>query len=150
VSSELHQSGVIKWDDLMSEKSFSFIHTYKQSKLANVMFTKELQRRVAGDNIKVVGMCPGFIETDLNKELKDKWYWRMMIQCMRLFQHSVLEGAQTPLYCALEDEEKLVSGGYYSNVKLKPENKLARDEESNRKLWEISEKLIADAEKAKN
>ncbi len=69
VSSSFHQSGKMQWDDLMSEKKFSMIDSYNQSKLANVMFTKELQRRVVKDNIKVVCLCTGLIGTDLNREL---------------------------------------------------------------------------------
>jgi len=149
VSSGLHESAKMKWDDLMFEKNFSMLDSYKQSKLANVMFTKELQRRVAKDNIKVVCLCPGLIGTDLNRDLKtSKWYHRLMVWALKPFQKSLLEGGQNSLYCALEDAEKLDDGGYYRDCKRAKENPLSKDEANCKRLWDISEKLIS--EKIKN
>ena len=53
------------------------------------------------------------------------------------------QGVQTTLYCSLEDQEKLVAGGYYDNCKIAKESDAAKDEENIRKMWEISEQLIS-------
>jgi len=135
------------FDDFMFEKKYDMDAAYYRSKLANVVFTKELQRRVADSNIKVVSLHPGVVTTELTRYIDEKWYFRIPNQVifgplLRVFGKTPLQGAQTTLYCALEDHEKLVSGGYYSDCKIKSENPVARSEETGKKLWEVSEQLI--------
>ena len=153
VSSLMHKGCKMRWDDLMLEKSFNPIFTYSQSKLANVLFTKELQKRVVDSNIKVVALHPGTIHTELNRHFEEKWYFRIIFTAIinpafGVFGKTRLQGAQTTLYCALEDYDKLQAGGYYSDCKIAIASGEACNEENAKKLWEVSEKLIA--EKTRN
>jgi len=141
-SSNLHSHRKIRWDDLMFEKGYSTLPAYNQSKVANVLFAKELQKRVNEQEVKVVSLHPGIIKTELNREFDEKWYYRAYFKVFSLFQKTPLEGAQTSLYCALEDFEKLKAGGYYSDCKVVEEASQAKKEEDMKRLWEVSEKLI--------
>ena len=147
LSSMASDVGKMNWDDLMFEKGYNLSSAYSQSKLANILFTKELQRRYTNDGIISVAVHPGVVTTDLTRYVTEKWYFKLMFATigtpvMHIFGKSPLQGAQTSLYCALEDSEKLVGGGYYADCKVKKENAIARKEENGKKLWEMSEKLI--------
>jgi len=144
VSSRFHAREKMKWDDLMYEKGYSGLGVYGQSKLANVLFTRELQRRVDSSEVKVFSLHPGVIKTEIARDYEEKWYFRMILPIYSLFQKTPLEGAQTSLYCALEDFEKLEAGGYYVDCKLEKEAAHAKNEEDMKRLWDISEKLIAE------
>jgi len=147
VSSSLHAYGKMKWDDLMFEKGYGSFPTYNQSKLANILFTRELQKRVDEKEIKVVSLHPGVIKTEMGREF-NKWYYKAAMKMLSVFQKSALEGAQTSLYCVLEDFDKLKAGRYYVNCKVAEEAPQAKKEEDMKRLWDVSEKLIG--EKVKN
>ena len=148
VSSSAHKfTNSMGWDDRMFEKKYDMFEAYYRSKLANVVFSKELQRRFGDANIKSVSLHPGAITTELTRHLNDKWQYKMLNTVvlpplMYLFGKNVSQGAQTTLYCALEDHDKLVGGGYYEDCELKAENPEARKEENWKKLWDESEKFI--------
>ena len=145
VSSDLSARGEMKWDDIMYEKGYGFLAVYSQSKLANLLFTKELQKRYGGFNVKSVSLHPGVIKTELNREFNSKCFYRAMIKVLGMFQKTPLEGAQTSLFCTLEDHEKLQGGAFYTDSKVHKENKIAMQEENWKRLWDLSEKFIAQA-----
>ncbi len=152
VASLMHNGCAMQWDDLNLEKKFNPILAYSQSKLANVLFTKELQRRLSDTKIKVVALHPGTIKTELNRYFDEKWYYAVLFKVIvnpafQFFGKSRVGGAQTTLYCALEDQDRLQAGGYYSDCKIKKTSKEVTEENAKR-LWEVSEKLIA--EKTRN
>ena len=119
VSSKLHEGAKMNWEDLMYEKSYSMLPVYNQSKLANVLFSKELQRRYGEYGIKTVSLHPGVIQTELNRDFATKWYGKIFLGIFNLFSGTALEGAQTTLYCTLEDHEKLQAGAKESIKILK-------------------------------
>ncbi len=136
------------WDNLMFERDYNLSLAYAQSKLANILFTKELQRRLKNDDIKVVAVHPGMVYPELTRYAAEKWYFRAVLSVagyafIKAFGKSALQGAQTSLYCALEDFDKLEGGGYYADCKIKKLNPEAWKEENWIKLWEVSEKLIS-------
>jgi len=142
VSSGLYKKGKMNWDDLMFEKGYSIFPVYQQSKLANMLFTRELQKRVNENEVKIVSLHPGVIKTELGREFAGKWYWRVAIAIFSLFQKSPLEGAQTSLYCALEDFDKLKAGAYHVDCRVTEEAAHAKNEADMKRLWDVSEKLI--------
>ena len=147
VSSMGHYGGKINWDDIMAEKKYNLMTQYTQSKLANVMFSKELQRRLKDDNVKAVSLHPGAVTTELTRYAKEKWYYNLIFSVFsntvtNYFWKTPLQGAQTSLQCALEDFDKLEGGAYYSDCKVKKENSLARKEDDCKRLWEVTEKAI--------
>jgi len=120
------------------EKSYNKYKAYGQSKLANVLFTKELQRRLVDNNINIitVSLHPGGVNTDLIRHMPlINFGW-----LVKYIFKTPLEGAQTSLYCSLSDE--VTPGAYYEDCKLKkatmPKGKpnIALD------LWKTSEKVI--------
>lgn len=137
----------------MSEKNFNFLNSYSRSKLGNILAAKELQRRFdkEGKQVKVVSLHPGVVKTELTRYVSGKWYMQLIaylvLPIFFFFGKSPVQGAQTTLYCALEDYEKLEGGKYYSDCKVKKETDLASSEENAKKMWELSEILIS---KAKN
>ena len=120
---------------------------YTQSTLANVMFSKELQRRLKDDNVKAVSLHPGVVTTELTRYAREKWYYNIIFSMLlntvtNYLWKTPLEGAQTSLQCALEDFDKLEGGAFYSDCKVRKENSLARKEDDCKRLWEVTEKAI--------
>jgi len=148
VSSRFHARSKMRWSDLMYEEGYSGLSVYGQSKLANVLFAKELQDRVNPQEVKAFSLHPGVIKTEIARDYEEKWYFRMVLPIYSWFMKTPLEGAQTTLYCALEDFEELEGGGYYVDCQRAEEAAHAKSEEDRRRLWEVSEKLIN--EKLKN
>jgi len=150
LSSVASSVGKMNWEDLNYEKGgYNMSTAYAQSKLANILFTKELQRRYGDAGIRAYAVHPGVVTTDLTRYMNEKWYINAVMTVignpfMKLFGKNPLQGAQTSLYCALEDFDKIEGGLYYADCKPIRENSLCKKEENWRKLWEISEKLVAD------
>lgn len=144
VSSSVHNlCRQINWDDIMFERKYDQWGAYAQSKLANNLFTKKLQQKLEGKNVKVVSLHPGSVKTDIDRY--EKWYMATAFFLVKPFFKDAVLGAQTTLHCALEDHEKLEGGMYYSDCKVKKENKLAYIQENADKLWTLSEELIYEA-----
>lgn len=143
VSSDLNEYGKMNWDDLHLEKDYGGNTAYMQSKLANVIFTRELQRRLEGTNVKAVCLHPGLILTELNHNKGVRWYERFAISIIRKIARPAAEGAKTTVYCTLEEHEKLVPGAYYSDRKVARENTVALKPENWTRLWNLSKDMIA-------
>jgi len=148
VSSLAQVQGEMNWEDLNYEKKYSTMGTYSQSKLANVIFSKELQRRMDKENIdiKVVSLHPGTVRTEVARHFTEKGLFKAFYYVAYplgwYFTKDANQGAQTTLYLALEDQEKLEGGEYYADCKVAKMNPEARKEEFGKRLWEVSEKLI--------
>jgi retinol dehydrogenase 12 len=120
VSSVAHNNGVgIMWDDIMSEKKYDTINCYAQSKLANIMFTNELARRLEGTNVTAYSLHPGYIKTDLYNNISDVSFlyslsMKVTGPLISLFGKNVKEGAQTTIYCSVSDEALKHNGCYFA------------------------------------
>jgi NAD(P)-dependent dehydrogenase (short-subunit alcohol dehydrogenase family) len=149
VSSGAHRAGRINFDDLQSERSYQRWLAYCQSKLANLLFMYELQRRLdaAGSSLRSVAAHPGYAATNLQshtESIQD----RIMALGNRLLAQNEEKGAWPTLYAATSPELK---GGSYvgpdgfleqrGNPKLVGSSSAARDEDAARRLWEVSENL---------
>lgn len=143
LTSALHKRGKIKLDDLNSKKRYSKRAAYSNSKLANVLFAKELHKRFHSRGINVCCIHPGIVRTELGRHIKVSPLMNMIVSpLMWLFFKSPWYGAQTSIYCAIAGELEGQSGGYYGDCKEEPfpcvENAA---EEMQEKLWTLSEKL---------
>jgi NAD(P)-dependent dehydrogenase (short-subunit alcohol dehydrogenase family) len=151
LSSAVHKSGVINFNDLQSEKGYDKMKAYAQSKLACLMFTFELQRRLekAGhDQTISVGAHPGIAMTDLSRNMSKFQYYLLKYTLAPFMAQSPNAGAQPTLLAALGN----VNGGEYfgptgfNEIKGKPgkatSTDLANDKEIAKQLWEVSEKLV--------
>lgn len=143
VSSRMHYTTNMSWDDMMLDKKYNPRIAYAQSKLANVMFIKELQRRLKGTNIKCISLTPGLVRTNLFRY--SSWKKIAIYICYPFYyfiSRSPLQGAQEILYCALQENDKLKGGEFYYMFKTKQPNKEALNEENLIKFWNASEQLI--------
>jgi len=143
VSSMAHYQGRIYWRDIHFEKKnhkYDRIRAYTQSKLANVMHARELALRLEGSGIRVVSLHPGVIKTDLHRHMYKTWWGWILWPFHHFFVKTPFFGAQTTLYCCLNDH--ISNGGYYSDCRQKIPCRRALDERAGKKLWDISEKMV--------
>ncbi len=152
VSSLAHEQGAMNWDDLAWENNYSEWGAYGMSKLANLLFAYELQRKfeAAGVDTMSIGCHPGYAATNLQSIEPERWATRLTDMLMkvtnRLLAQSAAMGALPTLYAALANE---VNGGDYIGPAKKmrgfPVKVESNDKSHNRqdaaKLWEISEQL---------
>ncbi len=125
---------------------------YGHSKLANILHAKELARRLENTGISAYSLHPGAIATDLSRNMADSYACiRCCVKpCFESIAMTPYHGAQTTLYCALEDKIEHESGLYYSDCDKKTPSVQAQDMDAARRLWQVSEKLVgldAEAEK---
>ncbi|XP_037037854.1 retinol dehydrogenase 13-like [Bradysia coprophila] len=135
VASRAYLIGVIRKDDLNSKKSYNKYKAYFQSKLANVLFAKELSKRLEGTRVTCNSLHPGVVQTELMR------YQSIVSKLMipfRIFQKSPKSGAQTQLMVALDPDLEKVSGKYFDNCKMKEEGNAAKDDETAKWLWNTS------------
>ncbi|XP_062133076.1 retinol dehydrogenase 14-like isoform X2 [Drosophila sulfurigaster albostrigata] len=143
VSALAHVNGTINFDDLNSEKSYSPRKAYGQSKLANILFTRELAKRLEGTNVTVNALHPGVVETELSRHVKifNNPIFRFLVSpLVWLIFKTAKNGAQTTLYAALDPDLNGVTGLYFSDCKPKEVSAAAKDANSAKRLWEESEK----------
>ncbi|KAF3692491.1 Retinol dehydrogenase 13 [Channa argus] len=145
VSSIAHQGGHIDFEDLFfSRKPYNPLDSYRQSKLANVLFTRELARRLKGSGVSTFCLHPGIIRTELVRHVMD-WFplLRMILKLPGLLLlKSPHQGCQTTVYCALTPGLEERSGRYFSDCAEKEPAAEAQDDEVARKLWEQSTQLV--------
>ena len=119
------------------------IFALPQSKLANLLFTQELHRRYAKDGISSFALHPGVVDTELSRYLLAPAVKPLLFP-LKYFMKTSKQGAQTSLYCALAPGIESQSGLYFSDcaVKASP-NPVANDPDNAKRLWEVTEELIA-------
>jgi NAD(P)-dependent dehydrogenase (short-subunit alcohol dehydrogenase family) len=141
VSSGAHSMGRIDFDDLMGERKYSGQQAYNQSKLANVMFTYELARRLEGTGVTANALHPGMTSTGFGAEDTARG-WGPIISVMRLFMRSPERGAETSVYLASSAEVDGVSGRYFADSKVKASHKSSYDTAITARLWQVSSDLV--------
>lgn len=141
VSSGAHAMGRIDFDDLMGEREYSGHRAYNQSKLANVMFTYELARRLEGTGVSASVLHPGMTNTAFSSEDASR---RMapVVFAVRPFMKSPKKGADTAVYLASAPDVEGVSGRYYVNGKIKKSEASSYDTATTARLWRISADLV--------
>ena len=139
VSSKLHrQCKEIPFEAQREKtKSVGGMKEYAVAKLANVLFAKELARRLEGSGVTTYALHPGVVATDIYRTIP----WPLD-RLMKLFMISAEEGAKTSLHCALSPEAGRESGLYYNNCRAEQPSKLALDTALARRLWDESERWV--------
>jgi retinol dehydrogenase-12 len=140
VSSDAHKGGSINFDDLMSEKKYSAFGVYSMSKLANVMFTYELARRLEDSGVTANALHPGFVASNFGRS--NGGMWGALMPVVQLFAISPEKGAETTIHLAMSPAVEGVTGKYF--VKKQPARSSAPsyDEAAQRRLWDASEQLV--------
>ena len=142
VSSSAHYGIDFEFDNMNGEKKYSGFDTYKKSKLANVMFTYELAKRIEKTGITANCLHPGFVATKFGNN--NNILWRSVISFAKLLMAiSVKDGAKTTVHLACSDEVADTNGRFFADCKVKQGSSKAKNDEHNKKLWELSEKLVA-------
>lgn len=140
VSSSAHKMGKIQFDDLNSEKSYNSVKAYGQSKLANILFTRELARKLQGTDVSVFALHPGVVRTELARHLNA--LTRFGLSLLRPFTKSPENGAETSIYCAVAPGLEKETGEYFSDCDRTTGSSAARDDEVAKKLWEVSCQML--------
>ncbi|MFL5344299.1 MAG: SDR family oxidoreductase [Hyalangium sp.] len=141
VTSEGHRLGRIDFDDLMKEKRFFNQWAYTQSKLANIMFTLELARRLEGTGVTANCVHPGIVATSFGKEHPSG----LMNFLIALFGPLMLtseQGADTLIWLSSSPEVEGVTGKYFIKRKERRPKRQARNPMACARLWEVSEQLV--------
>uniref|UniRef100_A0A8C7XLP0 Si:ch211-107o10.3 n=1 Tax=Oryzias sinensis TaxID=183150 RepID=A0A8C7XLP0_9TELE len=144
VSSLAHEKGEIYFDDINLEKDYHPWKSYRQSKLANVLFTRELAKRLEGTGVTTYSLHPGVIKTELGRHfLPTIPLWkRVLYKPFSFFIKSSSQGAQTTIYCAVEEKLQNESGLYYSDCAPKTPAPQALDDEAAKRLWDVSASMV--------
>lgn len=139
VSSEAHRSAHINFEDLQGKQRFLGFLMYGQSKLANVLFTYDLSRRLAGKNVSVNAVHPGLVATHIGSD--NGPYMKIAFPFMKLFMQPVEKGAQTSIYLASSGAVGGVSGKYFKDCEAVSSSPESHDPEIASRLWQVSEQL---------
>ena len=137
VSSGAHARGRIDFDDLQGERNYSGQRAYSQSKLASVMFTYELARRLKGTGVTATVLHPGVVRTGFGAE-DQAAHMAVMIRVARLVMKTPAKGASTPIYLASAPEVEGITGRYYADRKPKTSSKASYDTTAAARLWQAS------------
>lgn len=140
VASESHRGAEMHFDDLQLRKGYGGMAAYGQAKLADVLLTYELARRLAGTGITANALHPGFVKTHIGKQNPLVSPFLNVIHFF--FAKSPEEGAETSVYLASSPEVEGISGKYFIDKKPRPSSPASYDEEAARRLWEASEKMV--------
>jgi retinol dehydrogenase 14 len=141
VSSNAHAMGTIDFDDLQGAVSYSGARAYSQSKLANVLFTYELARRLPATSVTANALHPGVVRTSFGAEDPGRLQ-RLITPVIRPFMKGTARGAATSVHVASAPDLERVTGRYFANSKLKRSSKRSYDEADAARLWKMSADLV--------
>lgn len=143
VSSEAHrQLKALDFDNLDGRRSWGMLgfKAYAQTKLANILFTRELARRLAGSGVTVNAMHPGVVNTGLFQ--KAGGVFGLALRALApLFMKTPAQGADTLVWLATSDEVAATSGAYFDNRRQREPSAAALDDDAARRLWALSAEL---------
>jgi retinol dehydrogenase 14 len=141
VSSHVQAEGRIDFDDLQGARDYSGQAAYSQSKLANIMFTNELARRLEGTRVTATSLHPGFVRTDFGAE-DQAWFFSVISHVVRPFLKTPAQGARGSIYLASSPDIDGVTGQFFVNSMPKTANQVAYDADMTARLWDVSARLV--------
>lgn len=139
-ASGAHRRAILDLDDLQSRRNYSGFPVYARSKLCNILFTRELARRIAGSGVTANCLHPGFVATrfgDQSGGLLAMGVWA----AKRLSAISEEEGAKTLIYLAASQNVAEVNGAYFYECKIDMPSPAARDDRAAKRLWDMSAEI---------
>lgn len=141
VSSGAQNMGRLNFDDLMEENKFSGQRAYNNSKLANVLFTFELSRKLQGTGVTANCVHPGIVDTNFGKE-NPTGLMKFLLAIAGPFMLTPEQGADTLIWLSSSPEVEGVTGKYFVKRKESRVNRQARDAAACARLWEMSEQYV--------
>ena len=143
VSSSSHrQAGALDFDDLQSERGYVGLRAYARTKLANVLFTRELARRLDGTGVTANALHPGTVRTGWGADGDAGRLLGLGLFLARWVFLSPEQGARTSVYLAGSPQVEGRTGGYYVRRRLRQPGANALDDAAARRLWQVSEQLL--------
>jgi NAD(P)-dependent dehydrogenase (short-subunit alcohol dehydrogenase family) len=140
-SSVAHGFGRLDFDDLQSEGKYGMMSAYGTSKLCNVLFTRELARRLAGRNVAANCFHPGGVGSGFGTNIKG--LWKNVLGLVRPLMLTPEKGADTLVWLASAPEAEQFSGGYFVKRRLTQPTAAGRDDGAAARLWAVSEAIMA-------
>ena len=141
VSSDAHSGGKIEFDNLQGERSYSGIGPYGNSKLANILFTTELARRLEGTGVTVNVLHPGLVSTGFGKN-NPGLVMKIMGVVIPLIARSPEKGAKTSIYLVSSPAVQNITGQYFVDCKVTQPAPQAADSAVAKKLWDVSTEMV--------
>jgi NAD(P)-dependent dehydrogenase (short-subunit alcohol dehydrogenase family) len=141
VSSGAHWRGRLNFDDLESRKGYFSYSAYGQSKLANILFTRALARRLTGSGVTANAMHPGLVHTGFGSNNR-QWFWRLVYFFVNRLALTPAQGAETAVYLATAPEVEGVTGQYFVKCRPAATSAAAQDEAAAERLWAVSERTV--------
>jgi retinol dehydrogenase-14 len=141
VASIAHRHGEMPFDDLQFEKGgYGVMRAYARSKLANVLFTAELARRLTGSGVTANCLHPGTVATNIWSHAP--WYAQPLLAAAKPFMISAAKGADTIVHLAASPEVEGQTGGYYEGNRRVLPSRLAQDDVVAKALWDRSAAIV--------
>ena len=140
MSSDSHHNALLDFEDLQIQKGYRGYKAYGRSKLANLLFTYEMARRLDGTGVTVNGLHPGLVATGFlatNNGLRGRVYNFFV----RRVGRSVEKGARTITYLATSSDVESVTGGYFMDEGIVDSSPASYDKDDSLRLWQVSEEL---------
>lgn len=141
VASGAHKVGRIHFDDINLRRGYNVVTAYSQSKLANVLFTRELAVRLKGRGITVNCCHPGAVATNMGVD-RETGFGKTITGLLRPFFLTPAEGAATAIYLASDEAVSHISGGYFYKCRITGSSKRSKSRRTARKLFELSEEMV--------
>jgi NAD(P)-dependent dehydrogenase (short-subunit alcohol dehydrogenase family) len=145
VASDAHRfaGGGLDFDDLMSTRGrYRSFRTYARSKLANILFTRELARRLDGTGVTANSVHPGFVASNFAREGDTGKLGNLAMIAGRPFAKNATKGAETSVFLASSPAVDGVTGQYFAKSALAKPSKAAEDDAAAARLWAVSEQLV--------
>ena len=136
-ASEAHQGAHVPFDDLNAERSYRSFGRYGETKLANILFTAELARRLEGTSVTATCFHPGLVASGFNRN--NGLLMDLGMTILKPASRSPEKGAETLVWLATSAEVANVSGGYFFDKEQRPPSPEAQDMKTARRLWDVSE-----------
>ena len=145
VSSDAHKQARngLDFDDLQSTRRYRGFAVYSKSKLANILFTRELARRLDGTNVTVNALHPGFVASRFGRDGDTGRFGDVAMLVTRPFAINAAQGALTSIHVASSPDVDGITGQYWYKCALATPSRAAQDDAAARRLWQVSEQLIA-------
>ena len=141
VSSDAHRGKTLTFSDLQSARGYRGLTVYGQTKLANVLFTRELARRVARMGVTANCLHPGFVATRFGEN--NGTLWRIGLAIAKQFALTPEQGAETIVYLASSPDVATTTGGYFTKCRQVSPTAAAQDDAAAQRLWEESARLAS-------
>jgi len=138
-ASAAHQGQFLDFDDLQMEKHYRARTAYGRSKLANILFTRELARGLAGTGVTANCLHPGFVATGLGQ--RDSMIFGTMVRFAMLFAANPEQGARTIIHLSASPDVASTTGSYFVDCREAVPSRNARDDGAARRLWDESVQL---------